>query len=111
MFVETLSEALRSAFGSFGSANCHWSAVSFDVASNTGIVRVRPEDLAQLRFAVTLITRCEDHRCRVDVLAAAPSLAALACTRLVDAGVELAGADLGATLPGAGRPRLDLAGR
>ncbi|CAE8680528.1 unnamed protein product [Polarella glacialis] len=77
----TVAEALQGAFGTCGSALVDWSLVAFEGETGVGILRVRPEDLIQLRFATTLITRCGGRRCRADVLAAAPSLAALACAR------------------------------
>mmetsp|Transcript_67134 Transcript_67134/g.148940 ORF Transcript_67134/g.148940 Transcript_67134/m.148940 type:complete len:141 (+) Transcript_67134:27-449(+) len=75
-----ISEGLATAFGNMGSGFVQWTLVSF-AESGVGILRMRPEHMPQLRFALTLLTRCGGRRCRADVLAVAPSLAALACAR------------------------------
>eukprot|EP00933_Yihiella_yeosuensis_P026773 TRINITY_DN20808_c0_g1_i1.p1 TRINITY_DN20808_c0_g1~~TRINITY_DN20808_c0_g1_i1.p1 ORF type:complete len:148 (-),score=20.45 TRINITY_DN20808_c0_g1_i1:232-675(-) len=83
-FRATIAEAMQDAFGTCGSALCSWSLLSFEKTSGIGILRVNPQELSKVRFAVTLINRCigcSGRRCRVDVTAAVPSLAALACDR------------------------------
>ncbi|CAE7037842.1 unnamed protein product [Symbiodinium sp. CCMP2592] len=80
MFQVAVNEALSTSFGSMGSGLLQWSLISFN-ESGLGILRVRAEQMPSLRFGLTMMTRCSGKRCRVDVLAVAPSLAALACER------------------------------
>ncbi|CAE7293974.1 unnamed protein product [Symbiodinium natans] len=80
VFQAAVTEALSTSFGNIGSGLLQWSLLSLSEAG-LGILRVRPEQMPQLRFALTMITRCGGKRCRADVLAVAPSLAALACAR------------------------------
>ncbi|CAJ1357973.1 unnamed protein product [Effrenium voratum] len=79
MLQAAIHEAMHSAFGSCGASLCHWSLLSAPDEKGCFFLRVRPEHLQQLRFALTL-TRWR-RRSRADVLAVAPSLAALACAR------------------------------
>lgn len=80
-FQAMVAETLQSNFGVCGAAQCKWSLVSFDDVSGVGILRVQPEGFSRLRFALSLVPRCGGRRCRIDCLAAAPSLAALSCGR------------------------------
>ncbi|CAL1158029.1 unnamed protein product, partial [Cladocopium goreaui] len=78
----SIQEALQSHFGSCGASKCQWSLLSPPAESGLFLLKTTtPEHLQQLRAALTLLTRIQRRRCRMDVLAVAPSLAALACKR------------------------------
>lgn len=80
-FEALVKESLQVTFGSCGGAQCVWQLLSFNADTGIGILRSKAEHLANLRLALTLISRFGGRRCRVDVVDVAPSLAALACAR------------------------------